>query len=218
MHSYRLCTSLKLFFLASLTCLAVNTKANTETLESLVEEVRKLTGEVELLRHQIALMSKQIGAENVSNIKLEPDSLTTETATSSEIQPTDSMQQYEAALATFKAKKYAEAQKLFKKLLLQSPEHPAYDKVLFWHAESLFQQKMFKEAALYYLQYYKKYPKSPKTPEALVKVATSLGALGKKDEACKVIKKLNQEFPSQTRSAHINKMYNDLKFQYGCSE
>jgi tol-pal system protein YbgF len=116
--------------------------------------------------------------------------------------------------SNLKDKNYEKAKVLFAEFIEVYPKSMMLDRALFWYAESYAGQKDFQNAALHYLKCYQKFPKGQKAQDSLLKLATSLGELKRKTEACKIIAKLDAEFPN--RSAAAKKTSRDLKLKYNC--
>jgi tol-pal system protein YbgF len=190
----------------------------------LEQEVQKLTNKVEFLEHEINLLKQHITSSHQAT------TISTENAHTSVAVPvahaptvekpvaldgnSSDKQKYDLALATLKDKKYESAKEQFADFINTSPNSSMMDRVLFWYAESFYGQKDFQSAALNYLKCYQKFPKGQKAQDALLKLAMSLSELNKKAEVCKIIKKLEQEFPN--RSANAKKTANDLKVKHTC--
>ncbi len=121
---------------------------------------------------------------------------------------------YNHALGLLKDNKNKQAAELFKKFIKKYPKSELQNIATFWLAESYFNQTNFNKAAITYLNNYKQYPVGPKAPDSLLKLAYSLKALNKTNEACNMLDKLEKEFPN--RSAYCIKRAKDAKLKYGC--
>ncbi len=196
--------------------------AENDRNELLEQEVQKLTNKVEILEHEIRLIKQQLGTHDAAK---PAEHSPTQAAETKQPQPqltenlpinvnTSEKQQYDLALATLKDKKYAIANKQFADFIASYPKSAMMDRSLFWYAESFFGQKDFQNAALNYLKCYQKFSNNPKKQDALLKLAMSLSELRRKEEVCKIIKKLEVEFPN--RSANSKKISNDLKVKHSC--
>jgi tol-pal system protein YbgF len=204
-------------FISTLVTINCFSYADFDRLDSLEKEIRKLTNKVEILEHQVNMLKQNTVATN-------PENQGSDTSIASEkvISPVNQVnakissdkQMYDLALSKLKDKKYDTAKNEFADLLKKHPKSPILDKVMFWYAESFFGQKDFQNAALNYLQCYQKFPKGQKAQDALIKLALSLSELKRKTEVCKIISKLEGEFPN--RSASIRKIAKDLKAKHSC--
>jgi tol-pal system protein YbgF len=194
----------------------------------LEQEVQKLTNRVEILEHEIRLLKQALANNQGAQPQLpqqplvqEPVAVVEPSAKAPEsINPTivdtnlSEKQKYDMALAALKDKKYNSAKEQFADLMVSYPKSTMLDRVMFWYAETFFAQKDFQNSALNYLKCYQKFPKGQKAQDALLKLAMSLSELRKQTEVCKIIKKLEVEFPN--RSANAKKVANDLKLKHNC--
>jgi tol-pal system protein YbgF len=193
--------------------------ADVYRFDSLENEIRKLTNKVEILEHQIMLL-KQNNVQNADNTfsqeanKVEEKAAMSPKVAEPAFLPSSEKQIYDMALSKLKDKKYEDAKIAFAQLIKKYPKSQILDRALFWYAESFAGMKDFQNAALYYLQCYQKAPKGQKAQDALIKLAISLSSLKRNGEVCKIINKLENEFPN--RSASIKKTAKDLKVQHSC--
>ncbi len=193
-------------------------------------EMRKMTNKIEFLEHEVSLLKQSqtsLDSQGVPNNELQkqvkPASLNaseTDAAMTNELKDSgrekssSEKQVYDLALATLKDKKYESAKEQFADFIATYPKSNLLDRAVFWYSESFFCQKDFQNAALNYLKCYQKFPKGQKAGDALLKLSMSLSELKRKSEVCKIIKKLEQEFPN--RSANAKKTANDLKLKTSC--
>lgn len=204
--------------------------------EMLINEIKKLTGEVEMLKYDIRILKQQIEkiqAQNAvpkisdapivkSELKKESKEEVleaTEEEPKQEIKEEEVSQfsekaQYDLALSALKDKKYDLAKIKFDELIRNYPESSLLDRMIFWYAEALFYQKDFYNSASFYLKCYQKYPKGQKAPDALLKVAMSLGELKQPEQACQILDKLEKEFLNLSSS--MKKSMKDLKLKHNC--
>jgi tol-pal system protein YbgF len=104
-------------------------------------------------------------------------------------------QAYDNALVALKNEQFAQAQEMFAQFIQDYPDSPLQSNASFWYAESFYRQNDFNKAAVYYLQSYKKFPNGTKAADSLLKLAYSLFNLQRSEDACKMIAKLNHDFP-----------------------
>ena len=184
----------------------------------LEEEVQKLTNKIEHLEHEINILK-----QHIPNLVQAPEVQTTERINApspiaddpkSNLNISLDKQKYDLALGKLKDKNYEQANNLFAEFIESYPKSSMLDRALFWYAESYFGKKDFQNSALHYLKCYQKFPKGQKAQDALLKLAMSLGELNRKAEVCKIIKRLEAEFPN--RSAAAKKTANDLKLKHNC--
>jgi tol-pal system protein YbgF len=195
-------------------------------------EMQKMTNKIELLEHEVRLLKQYVNVPSSSvassvaenSTKQNKSYSTTEKRTDSDmINESDisgkkdissEKQAYDLALATLKDKKYESAKEQFADFMVTYPKSSLLDRAIFWYSESFFAQKDFQNAALNYLKCYQKFPKGQKAADTLLKLAISLSELKRKAEVCKIIKKLENEFPN--RSASAKKSASDLKLKHSC--
>ena len=191
----------------------------------LEEEVQKLTNKVEHLEHEINILKQCVpnvaqtpGIQGVEKVD-RPSAINTSASIPDDDKSTLNIpldkQKYDLALSKLKDKNYSQAQLLFAEFIESYPKSSMLDRALFWYAESYFGKKDFHNAALHYLKCYQKFPKGQKAQDGLLKLAMSLGELKRKSEVCKIIKRLENEFPN--RSAESKKKANDLKLKHNCA-
>ena len=86
----------------------------------------------------------------------------------------------------------------------ENPNHSLLPSAYYWLGETYFVEKKFSEAAKTFMKGYKVNPSSHKVNDILLKLAMSLAALGKKQDACKTYKKLrSSEVPVSSTHKHI---------------
>lgn len=206
--------------------------------EMLINEIKKLTGEVEMLKYDIRILKQQIekiqaqnavpkipdtfpskaetkNKEEVKEEALEvPEEAPKQEAKEEEVKEPSEKAGYDLALSALKDKKYDLAKIKFDELIRTYPESSLLDRMIFWYAEALFYQKDFYNSASFYLKCYQKYPKGQKAPDALLKVAMSLGELKQPEQSCQILDKLEKEFPNLSSS--MKKSMKDLKLKHNC--
>lgn len=122
---------------------------------------------------------------------------------------------YDIALGLLKEKRYKEAENKFSTFIRKHPNSRLQSNAIFWYAESFYQQGIYNKAAVHFLKGYKEHPKGSKAADSLLKLSFSLSKLGKNQEACNMLAKLDSEFAS--RPASSIKRANELKDQIGCA-
>ncbi len=90
---------------------------------------------------------------------------------------------------------YEAAAKTFEEVAERFPGDPASAKATYWLGEAHYVQGQFKKAAKAFLASFKTSETGEKAPHSLLKLAMTLGELGKKDAACSTFKELEQRFP-----------------------
>ena len=121
---------------------------------------------------------------------------------------------YEVALASFKDKKYAVAQQRLEEFIGQYPQSSLVSNAYFWLGESYYKQNYSENAAVQYLKSYKAMPTGGKAADALLMLSFALNRIGKRQEACSMLMRLEQEFPK--RPASSLKRASDAKLKFAC--
>jgi tol-pal system protein YbgF len=203
-----------------------------ERLDTLEKENQNLLGRIEVLEHNFVKIEKLLSDDKQPSNKqiasekdVVNDSVADvfsaqnfqETKSKSEnnvINVAQDKQLYDLALAALKDNKLSEAQNRFAKFIETNPNSSLISNAYFWYGESFFKQSMFDKAAINYLKSYKHSPKGLKASDALLKLALSLGEIGKTKEACSILDKLESEFPN--RAANAIKRAKDAKAKFAC--
>lgn len=121
---------------------------------------------------------------------------------------------YEIALASFKEKNYIIAQKNLEAFIAQYPKSSLVSNAYFWLGESYYKQNYNENAAVQYLKSYKSMPTGGKAADALLMLSFSLNKLGKNEEACSMLARLEQEFPKRPTSSL--KRAADARLKFAC--
>lgn len=90
---------------------------------------------------------------------------------------------------------YGLAEESFKAWIANFPNDPQAADAQFWLGESHLQQREYQEAANAFLAVYKAAPDSAKAPDALLKLGTSLSALGETSAACATLAEVGRKYP-----------------------
>ncbi len=110
-------------------------------------------------------------------------------------------QNYDSALISLKDGEYDLAEQKFSKFINDYPDSSLLSNAYFWYGESYYRKKDYKNSGIYFLNGYRKFPRGIKASDSLLKLAISLGNLGKGDDACKIINKLQNEFKERSMSS-----------------
>lgn len=121
---------------------------------------------------------------------------------------------YEIALASYKEKNYIMAQKNLEAFIAQYSKSSLVSNAYFWLGESYYKQNYNENAAVQYLKSYKSMPTGGKAADALLMLSFSLNKLGKNEEACAMLVRLEQEFPKRPTSSL--KRAADAKLKFAC--
>ena len=102
---------------------------------------------------------------------------------------------YDAALQSFKDKKYKESRTKFEAFIKDYPKSDLTDNAQFWIAETYYAEKNYEDAILAYEALLKKYPDSKKTSSALLKQAFAFIEIGDSKTGKIILKKLVEKYP-----------------------
>lgn len=123
-----------------------------------------------------------------------------------------------------KENKLTEAQQRFERFIENNPNSSMIANAYFWIGEALFQKQQYKEAITKYSQSYTETKKQgkvsdslrDKSADSLLRIATALSKIGECQAACKVINKLDKEFPAASRSSDSLNYSREVRDKCGC--
>ena len=104
--------------------------------------------------------------------------------------------QYEYAFGLLRQAEYEEAELALRTFLDMHPDDLLAGNAQYWLGETYYVRANYQQAAVTFAEGYQKYPNSGKAPDNLLKLAMSLGELGKNQEACVALGQLRKEFPN----------------------
>ena len=93
---------------------------------------------------------------------------------------------------------YPGAEKAFKNFVQRNPQHVLAGNAQYWLGETYYARRDYQNAAVAFAEGYKAYKASPKGPDNLLKLGVTLSAMGKKQEACAMFARFNQDYPKAT--------------------
>ena len=88
------------------------------------------------------------------------------------------------------------AQEDFSTFIADFPDDELIDEAWFWLGETYYVRGDYSSAAEAYITSLREERNGSVAPDALVRLASSLGALGRNDEACQTLARFSREFPS----------------------
>ena len=141
--------------------------------------------------------------------------IVTETFQSEEkILPKESpKKQYEFATSFLKVGDYSTAERAFREFVQSNPEHDLAGNAQYWYAETFRIRQLYTDAASAYLEGYQKYPKGEKAPINLLKLGVSMIQIGEKDQGCKMINGVENQYPEANQSVIQKAKYESQKFE-----
>src|SRR4051812_29182212 len=93
---------------------------------------------------------------------------------------------------------YAGAERAFKNFVQRNPQHVLAGNAQYWLGETYYARRDYQNAMVAFAEGYKAYKSSPKGPDNLLKLGITLAVLNKKQEACAVFARFNQDYPRAT--------------------
>lgn len=108
----------------------------------------------------------------------------------------DARADYEVAYGYVQQRQYEQAEMSLRQFIQSHPRDGLVPAATFWLGESYLQRNRNREAAEQFLKVSTDYARSPQAPEAMLKLGTSLAALGAREQACATLAELERKFPS----------------------
>ena len=124
--------------------------------------------------------------------------------------------QYEFATSLLKVGDYSTAERAFREFVKTNPEHKLAGNAQYWYAETFRIRQLYTDAATAYLEGYQKYPKGQKAPINLLKLGVSMVQIGEKEQGCKMIEGVEEQYPKANQSVLQKAKYESKKFE--CSK
>jgi len=110
------------------------------------------------------------------------------------------------AKASLEQGMYKEASLQFGHIVEKTPDDKLAPQASYWMGVSYLLQGDYNTAASTFAKGYKAYPESEKAPDTLLKLAKSLAALGRTDNACTTLEQLGSVFPAKLTSQRKQEM------------
>ena len=124
--------------------------------------------------------------------------------------------QYEFATSFLKVGDYGMAERAFREFVTSNTEHKLAGNAQYWYAETFRIRQLYTDAATAYLEGYQKYPKGDKAPINLLKLGVSMVQIGEKEQGCKMIEGVENQYPKANQSVLQKAKYESKKFE--CSK
>ena len=120
--------------------------------------------------------------------------------------------QFQFALNIMQVGDYNTSERAFREFININPKHELAGNAQYWYAETFRIRQLFTDAASAYLEGYQKYPKSEKAPINLLKLGVSMVQIGEKDQGCKMITGVEEQYPEANQSVLQKAKYEEKKF------
>ena len=124
--------------------------------------------------------------------------------------------QYEFATSFLKVGDYSTAERAFREFVINNSRHKLAGNAQYWYAETFRIRQLYTDAATAYLEGYQKYPKGEKAPINLLKLGVSMVQIGEKEQGCKMIIGVKEQYPKANQSVLQKAKYESKKFE--CSK
>ena len=121
--------------------------------------------------------------------------------------------QYEFATSFLKVGDYPTAERAFREFVLTNPDHKLAGNAQYWYAETFRIRQLYTDAASAYLEGYQKFPNGEKAPINLLKLGVSMVQIGEKDQGCKMINGVEEQYPKANQSVIQKAKYESQKFE-----
>ena len=121
--------------------------------------------------------------------------------------------QYEFATSFLKVGDYTTAERAFREFVNTNSDHELAGNAQYWYAETFRIRQLYTDAASAYLEGYQKYPKGEKAPINLLKLGVSMVQIGEKDQGCKMINGVEEQYPEANQSVIQKAKYESKKFE-----
>ena len=121
--------------------------------------------------------------------------------------------QYSFATSFLKNGDYATAERAFREFVLTNSDHELAGNAQYWYAETFRIRQLYTDAASAYLEGYQKYPNGEKAPINLLKLGVSMVQIGEKDQGCKMINGVENQYPDANQSVIQKAKYESQKFE-----
>ncbi|MGE4352185.1 MAG: tol-pal system protein YbgF [Bdellovibrionales bacterium] len=103
---------------------------------------------------------------------------------------------YDRAFGLLRQADYENAEKAFKGFIDKFKDDKLVDNAKYWYAETFYVRGKFGDAAIGFADALQQNPKGNKAPDSLLKLAMSLGAMEKTQDACDALSALKAKYPT----------------------
>jgi tol-pal system protein YbgF len=109
--------------------------------------------------------------------------------------PNNPAKAYDTAFRLIRNQDYDAAESAMATFLKRWPKHELASNASYWLGETFYVRGNFDDAVKTFANTYQTYPKGSKSEDTLLKLALSLAALSRDDDACTTFDQLQDEFP-----------------------
>ena len=104
-------------------------------------------------------------------------------------------EQYDRAFALLRQANYEDSEKAFKSFIDKNPKDKMVDNAKYWYAETMYVRNRYADAAIAFADAFQQNPQGSKAPDCLLKLAMSLAATEKTQDACVALGELRGKYP-----------------------
>lgn len=123
-------------------------------------------------------------------------------------------QQYDYAFGLLRDANYPAAERALKDFIHRYPDNRLSGNAQYWLGETYYVRRNFQAAAAAFAEGYQRFPRGPKAAEDLLKLGSSLSALGRRPDACRSFAQLDHDFP--IAPGNVKAKEADEKRRAGC--
>lgn len=102
---------------------------------------------------------------------------------------------YDYAFGLLRQADYDQAEKSFKTFIDKNPKDKLIENAKYWYAETFYVRGRFSDAAVAFAAAFEQRPQGAKAPDSLLKLALSLAAIDKTEDACNTLSALKTKYP-----------------------
>jgi tol-pal system protein YbgF len=177
--------------------------------------IKDLMSEIELEKARIAALENELKATKSQAPSKEAPKAAAEggektAPINAEAQPEDAAKLYDEAHIALKAKKYADARKMFERFVKDYPKEVLSANSYFWIGETYYSEKKYEDAILAYEEFLKKYPAHEKVRGAMLKQGFSFLDLGDKKTGKVILETLIEKYPKSKEAEMAQKRLKEL--------
>jgi len=182
--------------------------------------IKDFTSEIELQKARVTALENQLkegkapaAAETKETAKPSGAAPNGSAATNTEAEqkgPDSAAKLYDEAHIALKEKKYADARKMFERLVKDYPRESITPNSYFWIGETYYANKKYEDAILAYEDFLKKYPKHEKVKGAMLKQGYSFLELGDKKTGKVILETLIEKYPKSNEADLARKRLKEL--------
>jgi tol-pal system protein YbgF len=104
-------------------------------------------------------------------------------------------EQYDRAFSLLRRADFSAAEDAFSDFIKRNPKDKLVENAKYWHAETFYVRNRFGDAAIAFADTYEHNPEGTKAPDSLLKLAMSLAAINRKEDACRTLDALKSKYP-----------------------